>query len=105
MQEKEDALPSRKPLDGRRILVVEDDDMLAALTHDFLENLGCPLVALASGTGEALLAVEKLEIQCPILDVNLKGDDGYCIAAELDAREIPFVFVKGCRDRTLPSPF
>lgn len=82
-------------LAGLRVLVVEDDAMLAMALELTLSDLGCEVVALASCLREAVPLAREAAIDGAILDVNLAGEKVYPIADILAARNIPFVFATG----------
>lgn len=82
-------------LSGLRVLVVEDEMMVAMLLEDMLSDLGCSLVGPATQVEPALRLVEDGGFDAAILDVNLNGDETYPIAEALAARAIPFVFSSG----------
>lgn len=82
-------------LKGRRVLVVEDEMLVAMLMEDMLVELGCEPVGPASDIESALrLAVEET-LDMAILDVNLNGRPSYPVADALAARGIPFIFATG----------
>lgn len=82
-------------LTGRRVLIVEDEMIIAMGLEDMVEQLGCRVVATAARPSEALAAIEKFTIDVAILDVNLDGQKSYDIAAALAHRNVPFVFSTG----------
>jgi CheY-like chemotaxis protein len=84
-------------LRGRRILVVEDEMMIAMLVEDMLADLGCVVVDVAGtlSRGLALVADPGLALDGAILDVNLGGEKVYPVAEALTARGIPFIFATG----------
>jgi CheY-like chemotaxis protein len=82
-------------LAGLRVLVVEDDAMLAMALELSLSDLGCEVVGLASCLADAIPLAREAVIDGAILDVNLAGEKVYPIADILAARNIPFVFATG----------
>jgi CheY-like chemotaxis protein len=82
-------------LSGVRVLVVEDEMIVAMLLEDMLSDIGCTPVGPARRAESALKAIEHTGFDIAILDVNLKGDETYPIADALAARAIPFVFASG----------
>lgn len=82
-------------LAGRRILVVEDEAIVAMLVEDLLDELGCVVVGPAARIEDALRCIESDEIDAAVLDVNLYGERSYPVADALAARNLPFVFVTG----------
>ncbi len=96
---------SSRPLDGVRILVVEDETMLFFLAEDMLTELGCATVWHASLVQEALAFLAKERPDVAMLDVNLAGKTVYPVAERLAAADIPFVFATGYGSAGLPPPF
>jgi CheY-like chemotaxis protein len=82
-------------LAGLRILVVEDDAMLAMALELTLSDLGCEVVGLASNLADAVPLAREAAIDGAVLDVNLAGEKVYPVADILAARNIPFVFATG----------
>jgi CheY-like chemotaxis protein len=78
-----------------RILLVEDEAMVAMLIEDMLEDLGHELVKVASRLEDALAAAKDEAIDLAILDLNLAGVLTYPAADVLKARGIPFIFSTG----------
>lgn len=87
-------------MDGnRRVLVVEDEPMIAMMIEDFLEAMDMTVVGVADTVGDALRMVEAGGFDCAILDVNLRDSErSDPVAAELAARGIPFVMSSGAPD-------
>ncbi len=83
-------------LAGRRVLVVEDDALIAMNVADMLDALGCVVVGPAERVGEALAAVEATGVvHAAVLDMNLAGRPSFPVAEALAERRIPFVFATG----------
>jgi CheY-like chemotaxis protein len=80
---------------GRRILLVEDEAMIAMLVEDMLEDLGHALVRVATRLEEAVAAAEIESVDLAILDLNLGGTLTYPAADVLAERGIPFIFATG----------
>ncbi|MFC3580668.1 response regulator [Sphingomonas hylomeconis] len=80
----------------QRILIVEDEPLIAMMLEDFLEILGHQLAGQADNVADALGAVEAGGVDAAILDVNLSGGEkSWPIADALAARGVPFVFATG----------
>lgn len=79
----------------RRILVVEDETMIAMMVEDFLTDLGWDVVALAGSIDSALAMAREADIDAAVLDVNLHGKESFDAADILDKRHILFVFASG----------
>ncbi len=83
-------------LKGRRVLVVEDETMIAMLVEDMLADLGCAVVGPAHGLEAALaLAAGGEAIDAALLDVNLAGRPVFPVADALRARGVPTIFATG----------
>jgi CheY-like chemotaxis protein len=80
---------------GNRILLVEDEILVAMMMKDILSELGFVVIGPFSRLTEAMVAAVHDEIDAGIIDVNLGGEFVYPVADVLVARKIPFVFVTG----------
>jgi CheY-like chemotaxis protein len=88
---------------GTRVMVVEDEAMVAMMLEDFLEELGCVVVATASRLDEAMVKAADLTMDVAVLDVNLAGRLSYPVAELLLTRKIPFLFATGYGVAGLPE--
>ncbi len=80
----------------KRILVVEDEPLIAMMLEDFLEILQKDVAGTADTVATALALIESGGVGAAILDVNLRGGEKSApIADALAARGIPFVFATG----------
>jgi len=83
-------------LDGRRILVVEDEAMIAMLLEVHLADFGCEVAGSANSVRAALQLIEdEPGADAAILDMNLAGEPVNPVARALSARRIPFLFLTG----------
>ena len=89
-------------LGGTRVLVVEDEVLVSMLIEDYLSELGCDVVAVASRLDDALGKAREAIMDVVILDVNLAGQVSYPVADILRARGVPFVFATGYGSAGLP---
>ena len=89
----------------RRILVVEDDFLVAALLAEILESVGWQVVGPVAHLAAALDAAASEGFDAAVLDVNLGRQTVYPVAEVLDARRVPFVFVTACGREALPPLF
>jgi CheY-like chemotaxis protein len=78
-----------------RVLVVEDEILIAMLLSDMLAELGYGAVGPITDVDRALAAVDQGGFDAVILDVNLNGRQSSAVADKLKARQIPFVFATG----------
>ena len=89
--------------DGRDILVIEDEEMIASVIEEMLLDLGCRQVWIASSAKDAVGVLAQHRPHAAILDVNLGGDSGYQLAQSLTEAKIPFVFATGYGRHGLPE--
>lgn len=93
-------------LQDRRILIVEDEYMLADELRTALSNAGANVAGMVGTVGDAL---DELDAQAPfdaaVLDVNLAGDSVFPVADRLAERRIPFVFTTGYDASAIPARF
>jgi CheY-like chemotaxis protein len=85
----------RTALAGLRVLVVEDELVIAMLLEDMLEELDANVVGPVKSPEDAVSAITSEPPDAATLDVNMGGRRSYAAAAALRARSIPFVFVTG----------
>jgi two-component sensor histidine kinase/DNA-binding response OmpR family regulator len=86
---------SPQALSGRRILIVEDEALVAMMLEEELESLGLSIVANCGSVSDALKAIDGEMPDAAILDVNVGGEFVYPVADRLLERGIPFVFLTG----------
>ncbi len=82
-------------LEGLRVLVVEDEPVVAMYLEDLLEALGCQTIGPASRLSDGLALAEDNGFDVAILDINLGGERSTPIAEALRARGVPFAFASG----------
>lgn len=91
-------------LSGKRILVVEDESLVAMLIETILEDLGCTPVGPAASVDEGLaFANGDATIDAALLDVNVSGQQVFPVAEALEARGVPFIFSTGYGEAGLPD--
>ncbi len=77
-----------------RILLVEDEPLVSAITEEWIAEMGHEAVGPAANL-EAALALAATPIDGAIVDVSLGRDSGYPAAEFLASRGVPFVFATG----------
>lgn len=82
-------------LQGKRVLVVEDEPIVAMMVEDMLADLGVAVVGPATTLEEALSLARADRLDAAVLDVNLNGERSAPVAAVLQSRGVPFVFATG----------
>jgi CheY-like chemotaxis protein len=86
----------------RRVLVVEDEALVAMDVESILREAGCEVVGPAASVDEALrLCCEGLD--ATVLDVNLGDTMSYQVADALVAADVPFVWLTGHSPSVLPQ--
>jgi CheY-like chemotaxis protein len=86
-----------------RILLVEDEMLIAVLIEDLLQGLGCHVVGPVSRLDAALRLAHHEAVDAAILDVCIRGGRVYPVADQLLARNIPYVLASGYGDWALPE--
>lgn len=92
-------------LEGLRILVVEDEALVAMLVEDMLGDLGCEVLGPVGGVRQALDLLESEKPAAAILDVNLGGEPVYPVADALMAAGTPFVLATGYGELGVADPY
>jgi len=82
-------------LEGRRVLVVEDEMLVALTLEDTLITMGAEVVGPAMRLDTAMDLARQEAIDLAVLDINLAGERSYEVARALQARGVPFVFATG----------
>jgi CheY-like chemotaxis protein len=93
-------------LNGRHILIIEDEHIVAESMCRMLRAWGSSIVGPAATVDEALAVLRSTsQIDGAMLDINLRGVRAYLVADELIARRIPFVFATGYSDPIIPDRY
>ena len=88
---------------GRRVLVVEDESLVAMLLETILEDMGCLAVGPAATVDEGLRMAADETVDAALLDVNVAGRQVFAVAQALKDRGVPFVFSTGYGEGGLPD--
>ncbi|HEY2136417.1 MAG TPA: response regulator [Xanthobacteraceae bacterium] len=80
---------------GQRVLVIEDEAIVAMLLEDMLIDMGYEVVGTVGQFDQAVRAIDDTACDFVILDVNLDGKETYPLADMLAARGVPFIFATG----------
>ncbi len=97
---------TRPPGDGDkalRVLIVEDEALVAMLLEDMVVDFGCTVAGVANSVDQALTLIEAARVNFAILDVNLAGKPSFPLAEELALRGTPFAFATGYGAAGLPE--
>lgn len=95
----------RDQIVGKRILVVEDEPIIAMSLEDMLCDLGCTVVGPALRIEQAEAMARNEPIDCAILDVNMGSRPTFCVAEILASRGISFCFSTGYGASVIPPEF
>ena len=94
-----------EPLAGRRVLLVEDEALVAMLIEDALDNAGAVMIGPFAAVAPALAAIPEAMPELAVLDLNLGGESSLPIADDLALRGVPLVFASGYGQAGLPPRF
>jgi DNA-binding NtrC family response regulator len=89
-------------LAGKRVLVVEDEYLVALEVEGVLTDAGCIVVGPFARVRDALGVAEVEAVDVALLDVNVAGEVVFPVAHLLEERGTPFLFVTGYGQAILP---
>lgn len=88
-----------------RVLVVEDEPLIALQIAQLLKQEGCEIVGPAASVGEALNLVTASGFDAALLDIDLNGARSFPIADLLQEQGTPYAFLSGFGASELPARF
>ena len=90
-----------------RILIAEDNDLMAQQVGDFLRRCGYAVAGATPSIEGGLALIENGGVEGAVLDTELAGEPTYPICRALSARGVPFLFLSACdsRDALIPREF
>jgi CheY-like chemotaxis protein len=88
-----------------RILIIEDEAILALVLEEFLADAGFEIAGIAGRLETALALIQRGVSDAAILDANLAGVSSAPAAMALTARGVPFVVVSGYLPEQQPDAF
>ena len=88
-----------------RVLIVEDEAMIAGLIESILSAAGWSVVGPVATLERALETIDRGRLDAAVLDVRVNGHDAYAVADVLMGRRIPFVFVSGFTRKQMPPGY
>jgi CheY-like chemotaxis protein len=93
------------PLNGAKVLVLEDETLVSMMVEDMLLDLGCEVVGPFAKLDQALAFIDggDGQIDAALLDVNLGGVRSFPMAEALAGKGVPFVFTTGYDESGLPD--
>lgn len=86
---------ARPDLQGLRVLVVEDEALVAMMIEDFLSDAGCAVLGPAATVAEAMELLRRHAIDAATLDINLGTEEVRPVAEALEAAGTPFILLSG----------
>lgn len=90
-------------LKGKRILVVEDEALIAVMVEDMLTEMGSVVIGPAATIEQALALARREDIDGAVLDVNVRGERIDPVADALASRGVPMLFATGYGEVRLAS--
>ncbi len=97
-----DSPMSGKRLDGCRIVIVEDELLIAMALEEILLDAGATIVGMAGCVADALALIEREDFDAAVLDGRLDDERVTAIADALEAGAKPFIFHSGYGPEHLP---
>lgn len=97
--------PIGNAIEGRRVLIVEDEPLIGMVLTDYLEDAGCKIAGPAQTAEKALAMATSEAVDAALVDGNLAGQRVDQIVEALKARKIPFAFVTGYGREALPRGY
>jgi DNA-binding response OmpR family regulator len=97
-------MPEDKP-QAPRILIVEDEPMLALTLQELLVSAGFAIAGVAGRLENALGLIESVACDAAILDANLANVSASPVAVALAARGVPFIVLSGYSPEQLQGAF
>jgi PAS domain S-box-containing protein len=94
-----------RPPMGQRVLLVEDEALVAMMIQEWLTEAGYSVIGPISRAADALQAATEVDYDAAILDINLGDGMAYSVADVVATRGVPFVFVTGYEADTIDDRF
>ncbi len=92
-------------LTDRRILIVEDEYVIALDLASTFERKGARVIGPAATLAKAFeLVADAQRIDAAVLDISLRDELVFPLADVLKTRSVPYVFTTGCDDAIVPWP-
>jgi DNA-binding response OmpR family regulator len=90
-------------LAGCRVLVVEDDALIAMDVEGSIRDFGCHVIGPFGSIAAALAAVGTEQPDCAVIDLNLNGHPALALADALALAQVPFLFLSGHSANVVPQ--
>jgi len=93
-------------LEGLRVLLAEDEGLIALEVETVLQGFGCEVVGPVSRVNDVLREAERGQLDGALLDVNLRGEQIFAVLPRLTELKLRIVITSGYDDATLfPEAF
>jgi CheY-like chemotaxis protein len=98
--------PSPADIRGRRILIAEDEAMIALDLESVLQDLGCEIIGPVADVEDLVQQLEAHHPDGALLDINLRGKQVFAVLPRLIQQGVPVIITSGYDDVTLiPQDF
>lgn len=91
--------------DRQRVLVVEDEALIAMYVENIVEQSGYGVAGVVTNIDEALAFIDDHAVDSAVLDIDLAGRPVYPLAEILKRRGIPFVYASSANERAIPPAY
>lgn len=98
-------MSEERDIEGLRILLIEDEVVIAMTAEDMLQEIGCTVAAQASTFDEAMAQASMADFDLALLDINLNGVMSLPVAQALRDNGKPFIFTTGYGNAGLEKDF
>src|SRR5262245_46833240 len=98
-------MTGQSDLSGHRVMVVEDEYLIASYTARALRDAGAEVIGPCPSEWDARVELEVQRPHAAIVDINLGNGPSFEVAAALTDEGIPFVFVTGYDQESIPGKF
>jgi DNA-binding response OmpR family regulator len=92
----------REALEGKRVLLVEDNGLLSYVLEQTLREAGCEVIGPYGRLHDAMVAANRRHIDLALLDINLRGELVSPLAHQLRERRIPFLLASAYQAGDVP---
>jgi len=101
LQESAIVSPSPDDIRGRRILIAEDEAMIALDLESVLQDLGCEIIGPVANVEDIAQQCEAHHPDGALLDINLRGKQVFSVLPQLIEQGLPVIITSGYDDVTL----
>ena len=98
-------MSDRLPLEGLRVLIVEDEYFIAVDLKQMLKQNVARPVKMSGSIEDAMLQIKADGFEFALLDINIRGDMNFVVADMFRRKEVPFAFVSGFDRTSIPARF